>query len=177
MGPDAVGAHRAMAGCPGDAVFPDLPPIPLEPWSDVPVVGMALVQLALARRLDLGAATVAVAGAVWWLAAPDTPLRWSLFGAAGWLAALAWARGARHGVGRPELTGVSVAMVGTLWAIRAWGGTQTPWLPGVGVGLLTFTGGLGAVLARERRGLRGQRVYHYRDVPVEGPGEAARPPG
>ncbi len=72
-------------------------------------VGVALLQLILARWRDLGPATVGLAGMALVLGLPQPALE--VVGGLGLslgIASAAWARGGRRGVGRPALVGLVI---------------------------------------------------------------------
>lgn len=155
----------------------------MDPFAPLPAdllapaaLALAGVQAVAASRLDLAPVTVAAVG----LAALHGGGGPWLIGAVA-LGALASARGAARGVGRPELSGlVALALALAAWApptVAAWAGpTVSP--DTVSAALfapVVVAAGAAVLLARERRGLRGQRVFHYREVPVGRRGRASAP--
>lgn len=161
----------------GPADLLPLPPGALGLYGGVLVAVVAAVQLALHRRLDLGPLTVASGCVVWQLAGPGVPLAIALSVAAP-LAAAAWWRAALRGVGRPELTGLVLA-------VAVLGQTAGRLIPAVlpavpsetveaaGLGLVALAGLVSVLLAAERRGLKGQRTYVWGEVPVRSRRDAA----
>lgn len=138
-------------------------------WTVAAALVAASVQLILASWRDLGAVTIGLIGASTVLAAgvDDPPARMRLavgIVAATALASGAWARGSRHGVGRPSLVGAAL-----LGAVAA--GACSWAIPGVPAAALAVgSGALGAVLglaALDRAAPRGARPRWYRVVPVE----------
>lgn len=127
------------------------------------LVGVALVQLILARWRDLGPVTVAVAGG---LAAvlPGEPT-WGAVAVAALLAGVAWARGGRRGVGHPALVfvvfAVAVAVNGGLVAVALPEGAEIVGAAAIGV----VGAALGAVALR-RPGARWPPVRWLGEIPV-----------
>ncbi|MCB9664264.1 MAG: hypothetical protein H6732_09135 [Alphaproteobacteria bacterium] len=142
-------------------------------WGGALAVAVALLQLALHRRLDLGGLTLAT-GTVLWIASEGGEALAGWLCAAALVAGLAWWRGVRRGVGRPELTGavgvVSVlALLAPLWVVPLLPAVQPDQVAGAGAGVVALAGAVSVLLATERRGLVGQRTYHWREVPIDGP--------
>lgn len=142
-------------------------------WIGWAALVLAALHLILASRRDLGALPVGGAAAATSLAAlgPE-PRAVGLAVGALIVAALGWSRAARHGVGRPAITGWVLA-VGGLGAASCWLAPQLiPGLPleriapGV-AGLLALSALVGAGLALERPGPRGSVRPRRRRVPIE----------
>lgn len=140
-------------------------------------IAAAVAQWWARARLDLGPATTSVVLATFLLAPAVEGVLWPLsFAVVG--GALAQAAAARRGVGRPDLL-VGVLAWGWMvfWAQREGprlvdGFSGASWAKASAVAVLV-SGVVATMLARERRGLAGQRVFHYREVPVEGSRGAA----
>lgn len=144
---------------------------------------LAAAQWLAAPWRDLGVLTLTAAGATLLLARgiPSSGAAALLVVAAA-LAAVAWNRGARHGVGRPGLDGVGVAVA----AIAAVGPWVLPQVVPPGprerlvellVVLLGLTAAVGLPLALERPGPRHRRPRWFRRVPVveHAPGARGEP--
>lgn len=163
----------------------------MDDWSVSEIAGAvailaAAVQLGVASWRDLGVVTLCVSGTAL-LLARGTPSLWAVgfVVVAVILAAVAWNRGARHGVGRPGLVGVGL-VVGLLVAIVPWGiGSLVPpplkeRIVEVAVVMVGLTTSVGLALALERPGPRRTRKRWFRRVEiVEHPprhrGERAEP--
>lgn len=127
------------------------------------------LQLALSGWRDLGPMTVGLAAIAVGVAAeaPSArPIVAALVAVAVLGAAIAWARGSGHGVGRPALSGVVLAV-----AVPA---SLTPWLIHVPVDYavrvaipVAVVASLAALVALEQKGIRRVRPMWYRTVPVE----------
>ncbi|MCB9681907.1 MAG: hypothetical protein H6733_10580 [Alphaproteobacteria bacterium] len=132
----------------------------------------ALLQVALHARIDLGPLVLAlVAGAILLVPAPPLGVHAVLAGAV-IVAALGWWAAARRGVGRPELTGTVLAIAAVVFAgvpvVAQATGLDPVRVRLAGVAPILFLGLVSVLLARERRGLVGQRIWHHREVPVGG---------
>jgi len=138
----------------------------------VAAAGCGLLQALLARRLDLGPLTVAFGLSALADGTLDQGAA-SLLVVAAVLAAWSWRAGSAAGVGRPDLMGLVLVVSAVSLLTPSW---LHPWWPTVPADALITAGRVatllaGAItipLARERRGLSGQRVFHYREVPIGG---------
>jgi hypothetical protein len=138
-------------------------------------LAVALLQLGLRARLDLGGATLATIAVTVLLVPALGPLAAALLAGAVLLAALGWWLAAARGVGRPELAGLVIAaavLSGLALAVLPERGVDAAAVRGGGAGATALMGVIAVLLARERRGLRGQRVYHWREVPVRSADDA-----
>lgn len=146
-------------------------------WSVSEIAGAVAVltgavQLGLAGWRDLGVVTLCAAGTAL-LLARGAPTVWTvgLVVVAVLLAAGAWNRGARHGVGRPGLAGVGLA-VGVLAVTVPWAaGSLVPpplkeRMVEVAVVLVGLTASVGLALAMERPGPRRTRQRWFRRVEI-----------
>lgn len=132
----------------------------------------AVAQLLLTSRIDTAAFTLALLGAAWLSAEAQvsglppepTMAAISVFALGRW-------RAASRGVGRPELAGLVLAVVALLAFLPVW---LPWWQTASGAGPVVLVGIAALVLAAERRGLKGQRTYLHREVPVRGPQRAGR---
>lgn len=156
--------------------------LPLSPaWiAALVAVGLALLQLLVARWRDLGPLTVAAVAVAFLLMdeAPDPRVLLASTVAVG-VASVAWARGSRRGVGRPAVTAVVVAAAMAGHTARELLPGQVP-LPDarlqqmvvVGVGFVGVV--MGAVaLTRARPGYPPPRWMG--EIPVQGPRPSTQP--
>lgn len=141
----------------------------------VATAAAGVAQLALSRRMDLGGLTLSLGLAA--VAAGPPGLEASLLlivAAVG--AALGWRAGAAHGVGRPDLMGWvlatgAITLLAPTWMPTVVADASPVAIVWGGQVVTVLAGALTVPLARERRGLAGQRVFHYRQVPITGPEE------
>jgi hypothetical protein len=147
------------------SVSPDLDPATALSWA---CLGAAGVQWATASRADLSGWTLGFGLAA--VAARPDPVGRSLIALAALVSWSAAWRGANRGVGRPELSGMVLALGAVLAAL---GGLAqgARWLAADQIvagqaSLLVFAGGLAATLAWERPWPRGLRSQWVRDVPI-----------
>lgn len=135
----------------------------------------ALIQVLAAHRRDLGPATVAALGVALLLGSPGgTPIFGEICAAAGGLAAIAWIRGGRAGVGRLDVVGpVGTVALGAYLAVH---GVAAPVLdPDVAAALVTLAGVVGTLLSLGRPWPAGLRSRRIRRVPIEiGPPPSGR---
>ncbi|HHO53750.1 MAG TPA: hypothetical protein ENK18_23480 [Deltaproteobacteria bacterium] len=155
-------------------------------------VWVALLQLILAGWRDLGPFTLCLAGIAVVSGLPEPSLElWGGICAAMLVASLAWARGGRRGVGRPDLDGlvlgigvaacVAVVLGDTLVQQRGWSvpGGAVPATAACSLGLLGLLAGT-LSLWRPRTGRPLVRwvgeipVSVPGDTPGDGPGERPR---
>lgn len=153
-----------------------LPPVLPDVLAAITLLG-AVAQAALVRRIDLGPAVLALGlGALQAAVAVGVASQAAGLSVVAAAIVSAWAQGraARAGVGRPSLRAWVVAAAAGTSGVAAFVAPGLP-LPTQGAldaaPLLTvLVGGITVLVARERRGLAGQRVFHYREVPIGGPG-------
>jgi len=154
---------------------PDLLPADLTEWMAMCVVLFAVAQGVYAPKRDLGPATIGLAGSTLILSLPLGSVYVAVaLTVAGFIAAFAWVRAGRHGVGRPALNGAALATV----AISA---LVPIWLPEVAPNLdpqrardvllmpCLLVSVVGLVLALERPGPRRTRVHWVGKIPIEEP--------
>lgn len=161
--------------------MPTLDPIPRDPSQAFAVAAMlwSFLQLILARWRDLAPVTLALAGAA--LTVGTTPPVAGACLLAVLVSGLAQARGARLGVGRPEIVGLTLSGV-------AFGGLLPLWLPAlvptvdlvrvraVALMPILLSGALGGVLALERAGTRPVPPRWIGRIPID-PGAPGDRPG
>lgn len=156
-------------------------PTDLPEWVAMIAALFAVVQAVYAPRRDLGPMTIGLGGSALMLSLPAgsayvaIALTVSLA-----IAAAAWTRAGRHGVGRPALNGAALATVAIC-------GLVSLWLPDVAPSLdlqrvldvllmpcllVTVVGG---VLALERPGPRRTRVHWIGKIAIEEPEEREKP--
>lgn len=149
----------------------DLGHVPIGAWSAFAAFVAALVHLVAHRRVDLGGLVVAVVTASWLLDPQLAPAQAAWMGAAVVVSTLAWWRGAAAGCGRPEVTGLSLATAAIAAAatvtLPAWTSLAADQVRTGALGPVVVVGLVGVWFALERRGLKGQRTYHYREIPVD----------
>ncbi|MBT3224082.1 MAG: hypothetical protein HN348_33860 [Proteobacteria bacterium] len=129
----------------------------------------ALMQLFAASRRDLGPMTIGLVSAVLVIARPPGAEVAALLVIAALVAALAWARAAAHGVGRPALNGVALA-VGMVAGLSPYWTLPMGWeetnIARVAVIPCLLIAAMGGILAAERPGPRPTRTRWYGRVPV-----------
>lgn len=154
---------------------PSMPPI--DAWGAAAAVALAVVQVLVARRVDLAPAVLSVVAATGLLFPVLSEV--ALVGVVGALVVSvigAW-RASSAGVGRPELGACVLALAGVahlaLVMLPARTSLDVATLRSAVVGPVLLLGAVTVLLALERRGLRGQRVHHHREVPVGSRGSSA----
>ena len=113
--------------------------------------------------------TIGLVSAVLVMARPPTPEVAALLVVGAMLAALAWVRAAAHGVGRPELNGVALAVGLVAGLAPHWApfvGMEGTQIARVAVIPCLLIAAMGGILAVERPGPRATRTRWYGRVPV-----------
>lgn len=153
--------------------MPALDPIPGDVGQAVAAgaVLWALLQAILASWRDLAPVTIGIAGCAL-LLGPDALYHVGAVVLALVVSALAEARAARHGVGRPALVMLAVAGVTVGGLLPVWGPALLPdadpgRLRAVGLMPCMVAGAIGGVLALERPGIRPRPPRWVGRIPIE----------